>query len=146
MNSMTKEEAAAQLDGNEYCREGSVELWARMKVRGLVAVFGASDDLMEFRGAIHDEVGCYGGGTAYVTHDGLLQSECDCEDCPYFGRLLDDAATIEASWSPDGEDLSWAYITDIPHATFTIMEDGEPYCKGIVFALADVHQKEPDHG
>jgi hypothetical protein len=104
----------------------------------LVAVFGASDDLMEFRGAIYDEVDCYEGGTAHVTPDGLLRNECDNDGCPYFERRQNTSSTIEASWAPDGEDISWVYITEIPHATFTIMEDGEPYCRGIVFDLADV--------
>lgn len=135
---MDTKEAAKQLDGGEYGREGSVELWARMKVRDLVAVFGASDDLMEFCGAISDEVGCYDGGTAYLTPEGLLQNECDNEECPHFERLQKGAATIEAVWAPDGEDISWVYNTTIPHETFTIYEDGEPYCRGIVFALADV--------
>lgn len=131
---MTKEDAAAALDGNQYRYEGSPELFAAMKSAGLVAVFGASDDLMEFRGALHDEVGCYDGGTAYLTPVGLLDNDCE-SDCPYFEKLSSKAAAIEASW---GDDLSWVYITNIPHETFTIMEDDEPYCRGIVFALADV--------
>lgn len=32
---------------------------------------------------------------------------------------------------------SWIYQTDIPHATFEIVEGDDPYCRGIVFALAD---------
>jgi hypothetical protein len=63
---VTPEEAAAELDANQYGNEGSKDLFARMKAAGLVAVFGASDDLMEFRGAIYDEAGCYDGGTVYV--------------------------------------------------------------------------------
>ncbi len=49
--------AAAKLDGKQYGDEGSSTLFAEMKEHGLVAVFGASDDLMEFRGAVYDEVG-----------------------------------------------------------------------------------------
>ena len=33
---------------------------------------------------------------------------------------------------------AWTYMTDIPHATFDVMDDGELYCRGIVFALADL--------
>ena len=43
---------------------------------------------------------------------------------------------ITAVWDTDG--YSWIYQTDIPHATFEIVEDGAPYCRGIIFALADV--------
>ena len=134
---MDVKEAAAALDGSEYREEGSRELFDQMEAAGLVAVFGASDDLMEFRGAINDEVGCYDGGEAYLTPEGLLVSECDDDRCPYFGRALKTAAKIEASWSDD-DNFAWVYITDIPHETFVVNEDGEGYCRGIVFRLADV--------
>ncbi|MFZ5713072.1 MAG: hypothetical protein ACOY3N_09550 [Bradyrhizobium sp.] len=133
---MTKEEAAAQLDGCEYTKEGSRDLWKAMADAGLVAVFGASDDLMEFRGAIRDEVGSYNGGTAYLTSAGLLVNDCDDDNCPHFARAKENAATIEAIWDRDG--ISWQYETEIPHVTFKVKEDGGDYCEGIVFRLADV--------
>lgn len=136
---MTPKEAAAALDGNEYGKEGSSELFTRMRANRLVAVFGASDDLMEFRGAIKDEVGCFDGGTAYLTMAGLVTPECDDEKCPHEERRKETAATIEAKWDTDG--FSFVYETDIPHATFIIKEDGENYCRGIVFALVDVKEK-----
>lgn len=134
---MNAKEAAERLNGSEYRNEGSKELFAKMKNAGLVAVFGASDDLMEFRGAIYDEVGCYDGGTACLDENGLLRNECDNEDCPHFARLKKSARTIKAIWSPDEPECSWIYETDIPHETFDVMEDGELYCRGIVFRLAD---------
>lgn len=133
---MLPSEAAARLDGNEYCKEGSKELFQAMKAAGLVAVFGASDDLMEFRGAIYDEEGCCNGGTTYLTAAGKLQNDCENDDCPHFEKLKKTAATIEAVWDSGG--FSWRYQTAIPHAKFIIKEDGENYCEGIVFALADV--------
>ena len=133
---MDRTEAAQQLDGNEYREEGSPELFAAMKAAKLVAVFGASDDLMEFRGAIHDEVGAYDGGTAFLTPSGLLTNDCDNDECPHFLRAQKDAAEIQAKWDEGG--FSWQYQTDVPHTKFVINEDGEPYCEGIVFALVDV--------
>lgn len=134
---LTASEAATRLDGGEYSNEGSHELFAEMKAAGLVAVFGASDDLMELRGAVHDEVGCYGGGIAYFTKDGLLTNDCDSDDrCPYFHKIREAAAPIESLWDDGG--FSWRYKTSIPHHEFKIFEDGEPYCEGIVFALQDV--------
>jgi hypothetical protein len=135
---ITKEEAAARLDGNQYREEGSKELFFAMKEAGLVAVFGASDDLMEFRGAIDDEVGCYDGGEAYLTRDGLLTNDCDNERCPHFEKLKAKATKITALWC-DEDDLSWTYaLPTVPHADFIIKEDSDLYCRGIVFALADV--------
>lgn len=133
---MTRDEAAATLNGNEYRDEGSRDLFKNMKEDGLVAVFGASDDLMEFRGAIDDEVGCSNGGTAYLTSSGLVANRCESDDCPYFIESRKKAATIEAIWDRGG--ISWQYETEIPHSTFKIKEDGDDYCEGIVFALADV--------
>jgi len=134
---MTRDEAAAALDGNEYRKEGSTDLFKAMKAAGLVAVYGASDDLMEFEGAISDEVGVYNGGITYLNRQGLITSQCDSDNCPYHKQELKHApAAIEAVWDSDG--FSWQYKTALPHAKFIIKEDGENYCEGIVFALADV--------
>ena len=134
---MTPTEAASILNGNEYRDEGTKGLFAEMKESGLVAVFGASDDLMEFRGAISDEVGCYDGGIAYLTPAGLLSNECENDECPHFTKIKEKAATIEAMWDSNG--YSWQYETNIPNvARFIINEEGEPYCEGIVFKLSEV--------
>jgi hypothetical protein len=130
-------ELAALLTGREMDKEITSAEEKQAKADGLVVVFGASDDLMEFRGAIHDEVGCFNGGTAYVTPAGLLTNDCNDDRCPHFAKLRDKAATIQAGWCEE-EGYSWTYSTETPHATFEIMEDGEPFCRGIVFALADV--------
>ncbi len=133
---MTPTEAATHLNGNQYRKEGSRELFMTMRESGLVAVYGASDDLMEFNGAIHDEVGAWDGGTAYLTNAGLLVNDCGNEDCPHFKKLKEAAATINAKWDSGG--FSWQYETEIPHVKFVIKEDDDNYCEGIVFALADV--------
>ena len=135
---MDTAEAAAALNGNEYRNEGSRELFAQMKQDGLVAVFGASDDLMELRGAIDDESGAYDGGEVYVTRKGLLANRCDDEDCPYHADERKHAVIIHGFWCEEGSGADWTYQTTIPHKTFEIMEDGAVYCRGIVFALADV--------
>jgi hypothetical protein len=134
---MNRDELAAKLTGATYPFDPPQDLQRAAKDAGLVIVFGASDDLMEFRGAIHDELGAYDGTTAYLTKAGMLTSECEDADCPYFERAKAGAATIVAIWE-DGEPYSWRYATKIPHATFEIVEDGESYCRGIVFALSDV--------
>jgi hypothetical protein len=133
---MDSKEAAAAINGNEYREEGSRALWASMKDAGLVAVFGASDDLMEFRGAIDEEIGAYNGTTAYITRGGLFLNECEDDDCPYAKKAVKAATPIDAIWARD--DISWQFDTAIPHESFDVMEDGEVFCRGIVFALADV--------
>lgn len=133
---MTPQEAADKLNNSQYPAEGSPTLFAAMKAAGLVAVFGASDDLMEFRGAIDDELGAWQGAAAYLTSAGLLKNECSQDDCPYHAKERDKAFVIEAIWDRDG--IPWQYKTTIPHVTFDVYEDDDVYCLGIVFALVDV--------
>lgn len=132
---MDVKEAAALLNGREYNKEITRDEEQAFKAAGLVAVFGASDDLMEFRGAWRDEFDCYSGGIAPVFAGGLVKNNCEDEDCPYFESVRANARTIQAVWAEDG--FSWLYITDIPHETFVIMEDGDTYCRGIVFKAED---------
>lgn len=141
---LTKAALATHLDGKEYPFDVPPDLEAQAKDAGLVVVFGASDDLMELRGAISEEVGAGEGATILLTQDGLFVEDACESHCRYFQQAKADAerhgATITALWEQDG--VSWSYETSIPHATFTILQDGEVYCRGMVFALADVGKTE----
>lgn len=134
---MSTTEIAAALHGSEYPLRITRVIAAAAKSERIVIVYGASDDLMVFDGAIHDDIGAFEGTVAYLTPTGLLANDCDNDDCPHFARAKKHAATIEAIFSPD-DSKTWAYKTTIPHQTFDVMEDGQIYCTGIVFALADV--------
>lgn len=118
---------------------------------GLVIVFGASDDLMELRGAIDDEVGAWNGCTTSLAGGKLLINDCDEDRCPYFAALNRKAVKLLAHWDdadPEDETITtevWTYSfldgdgepLDVEHADFTINEDGEPWCRGVVLALDD---------
>lgn len=137
---MTAKELAYLLNGREYGSEITKEEISIAKESGLVVVFGASDDLMEFRGAMDDEVDCYDGDKiVYVDEHGIYKAptNCDeCEKCEYVQDKHNACNTIYAIWC-DGE-FSWTYHTEIPHETFEIIDDGEKYCRGIVFCLSDL--------
>ena len=99
---------------------------------GFVIVYGASDDLMEFDGAICDEIGYYDGSTAWIKGE-------RGSDAP----IVVGEKTIKAIWcggetDADGQEITWTYETEIPHETFMIYEEGKPFCRGIVFSIADV--------
>jgi hypothetical protein len=130
------EEVANILDKIEYGEDISPIDMKYAKCNDAVIVFGASDDLLEFRGAINDEVGCYGGGMVYFNRSGELRSECGDDYCPYFAKLRANASKIKAIWGAGG--YAWTYETDIPHETFEMTDDGCYYCRGIVFLLSDV--------
>ena len=135
---LTKEKAAEMLNGCDNSHEMSKELEAKLKDAGLVVVFGASDDLCEFRGALDEEVGCY-GGKIRLSKKGFVDYPVDeytCADCPLMKKELVNGKTINVIWAQG--DYSWTYETDIPHATFDVMEDGEKYCRGIVFHMDDL--------
>lgn len=136
---MIEKEIADMLDGLEYGEEIRDDILKYAKENGAVIVFGASDDLMKFRGAITGEVSVVIGDTCvYIDKNGLLENKCDNKYCPYFieKRLL--ATYIMAVWDSNG--YSWIYITTIPHETFDILEVSaiqtwKKYCRGIVFSI-----------
>lgn len=130
-------EFAKSISGKEYgYPQFTKEEIETAKENGFVIVYGASDDLMEFEGAIYDEVGCFDGGTDLIDKTGAISEDsADDED--------KDLQRIEAIWcggekDENGNEITWTYETDIPHETFMIYEDGEPYCRGIVFSIDDI--------
>lgn len=139
---MNKEELAKELDGNQYRDEVSSELELKAKENGLVIIFGASDDLMEIRGAIDDEIGMYEGGEAYIHNNDILRCEDPFDDLDEMIQFLAGFGVavcqhkIIAEW--DKDDYSWVYSSEIPHASFDILEDDDKYCRGIVIDLKDL--------
>lgn len=134
---MKKEELASMLNGRQYRDEITPDIQHALQESDLVVVYGASDDLMEFRGAIDEELGAWDGGLAYLNKDGILLNECEDDDCPHFKKLMANGIKVEQLWCEEPK-ISWTYKTDIPHSTFEILEDGETYCRGIVFNLSDI--------
>lgn len=132
---MTKEEFAALLNGREYNDEMTSAEEAQAKAGGLIVLFGASDDLLEARGAVHDESGACGGSEIRLHAGGFLSDweSLDKDDEADVEKYFADkprAKVILTEWDKDG--YSWVISTKLPHATFDILEDGEKYCRGIV--------------
>lgn len=140
---MTKEELAQKLNGADYphgLNNRLRSLKSLIRDAGLVVVYGASDDLMEFDGAINDELGAYGGQTALVDAEGLLPNREEIDDDEELEKFFSRkpfAREIKAVWNPNGPNPPWTFETTIPHATFEVTEDEGVFCRGIVFALED---------
>lgn len=128
METVTKEQLAEILNGREYGKEIMPVDITVAKQNNLVIVYGASDDLMEFEGAISEEFGT----EAIFDKKGNELEQCE-DGCKYFQEAFEKANKIKGTYTNNG----WVYKTDIPHATFDIFEDGELYCKGLVFSLND---------
>jgi hypothetical protein len=144
MSNQIIDKICAALDGAEYPLRGHDATFQLAKDNGIVIVFGASDDLVELRGAIHDEVGAYDGTTFKVDKKGPIpyfeDIDSDDEDAleDYFKRK-NGGREIKAIWAPKHlPDTSWIYETDIPRTVFNVMEDGNVYCVGIIFKLEDL--------
>ena len=137
---MTKEGLAAAITGAEYPFHLEKDLARQAREAGLVVVYGASDDLMEFEGAIREEVGAFEGTTVWLSEDGLFDIDACADKCPHFEsafqHVREYGQALHAVWGKNG--YSWQYQARIPHSTFEIMEEGEKYCRGIVFRLTDV--------
>lgn len=144
---MTAKELAEILTGRKHGMEITSEEARSAKDAGLVVAYGYSDDNVEFSGAIDEEVGAYEGTTIHLTKDGFLEEPAcgiaENIECPYFIKEREKAKTIKAVWHDEGGPC-WTFETDIPHETFTIMENGEPWCIGVVFSMEDVRGNEAD--
>ena len=127
---MTLKEFAERLNGTEHNGYPilSKEDIGIAKENGFVIVTGASDDLIEFEGAIEDEAGCFDGGKVYISKRGVEEKKTK--------------NVIEALWCQAKDENStvipWAYETKIPHETFSVIDVSEVYCRGIVFKLEDI--------
>jgi hypothetical protein len=117
------------------------DLVARALASGLVIVQGVSDDGVGFDGAITAHIGAFDGVTAMVHPGGLLPrfesiKRDDKEAFRSYFQHEPKAVALHALWCAE-PGYSWTFSTNIAHETFEIAEDGEPFCRGIVFALKD---------
>ena len=133
---------AGLLDGLQTPIVLSPDLIQRAKTAGLVILFSNGDGVMEFEGAIQDEVEGYNGFNVFIDAAGLVPefNSIDRDDKnalrQYFQRetyarslhLLND---VEISGA-------WTCKTDIPHEVFNIFAGDALVFRGIVFALADL--------
>lgn len=143
---MEVKDLAALLNGREYGDEITTDEQEQAKAAGLVIVYGYSDDCVELDGAINNELGAYGGVTFKVNANGLVPrwedvEHGDEEACERYFRIKSAPANaIKADYVKG----VWIIRAGIPHSTFEVMEDGELFCRGIVFRLADAGGPMPD--
>lgn len=144
----TKEQMAERLNGRQYGRETTKEDIQLARQSGLVIIYGASDDIVEFEGAIVDEIGAYNGAhfTIVTTWTetpvyGEFKTYREVKNYDIVSIENDSSITknrFEAMWSPEELKCSWLIKTDLPHATFDIMEEDDLFCRGIVVDLKDI--------
>lgn len=135
---LTAKMVAERMNGREYMHEIGDDEENELVFRGLVVVFGYSDDNVELRGAITEEVGCYEHGTIPILDGDIFVPPCgdDCEryDCQLLKDAYRRSKSIRAEFKSDG----WKFDADFPYEKFVIMEDGKVFGEGIVFDLEDL--------
>jgi hypothetical protein len=148
---MTRTELAMKLTGRKYGDEMTDEEEQLAKDNGLIVIFGQSDDLIEFRGVIYDEISAWDGTDFIIATPGTKIPVDEDEETYRKAKALEpisiseDSSTnknrFKAEWCPSDEDCSWRITTDLPNTTFQIMnEDDENhvYCYGVVIEVKDL--------
>jgi hypothetical protein len=157
---MTAEEFARLLDGREYGDEMSKEENELAAENRLFVFFGQGDDELKCSGIISFCMNAVGGSELEIvtylsdlewwrpfTQDmkETLKEIKEYEESIGFksrhpendyDNFLKIAKrfTVKAELFPEDPDATWLITTDVPHATFDIMEDGDLFCRGIVVA------------
>jgi len=155
---------AKLLDGNECGNELKNDLLRDIegfcKERNWLIVFPYSDDNVELRGAIDDEISAWDGTTIRFVKSGDFYMDEDDYECYHkasknmfitvnsheideiknkYDNWLDyNGLVIEALWEPEHlPNYSWAYhaLGNIDYAEFDIFEDGEPHSRGMIINL-----------
>jgi len=138
VDEMTKEQLAAMLKRSKYPLSLTNDLRKQAKENGLLVVYGASDDLIEFDGCFRDELGCGDKTSVLINRTGALDpdfedDESSIEHAFFMKYTSKEIVTIFG----DGE-YTWQYKTDIPHASFDIIDNDNLYCKAMVINVDDI--------
>jgi len=136
---MAIQEFAKMLDGRESGNEITCEEIEQAKELGFVVVCGYSDDNAELQGAIRDEISCFEGGEIRLDSNGVFE-ECDCE-CSHSVLAKEKCKLIDIRWDDSEGEYAWTYETEIPHATFDVLDEGgNKWCRGIVFDIKSLEE------
>lgn len=141
-------EFASMLDGREYGSEVSEQESEKAGCLGFLVVYGYSDDNVELRGVVDEEIGAWEGTVIKFDRRGVKPSWDDKNELKdkydarlYFSRENLPAFLINAEWCNE-PGVSWVItlkefeVFGIQWEPFTINDDGEPFCRGLVADLS----------
>lgn len=147
---MNHAELANRLNGCDYPLE-SDNLLEELQANSLVVLHPYSDDNMEIHGAIDDEFGCWGGGTAYLTRSGLVPGMAEdgeieeppdnVDDLLKMADLIKSSIKIKVADTDINDNPIWCYEMpeNFPHSTFELHdEDDKVMAICVVFSIHDM--------
>lgn len=142
---MTIKEIADKLNGREYGLEVLPGEAAELKAAGIVVVYGYNDDCIEFEGAVETEIGIWDTGDIPLLNGVPFDVPCATEEfetsyCPLLKEVAKRLKYIKAKFGGNG----WEFDADFPHEKFTILEEGDAFGVGLVYALADLMEVQED--
>lgn len=148
MKKITAEELSTLFDGRQYLEEITEQEEKLAKENNLAVVFGASDDLLEFRGVFDDEFGAteefwFNKEFKIIADHEEIEIKQNHIDLGFnnlykfnFHQKLENKITQE--WCPVDIDTSWRISANFTHHTFNIYDNEKLYCIGIVFHINDL--------
>lgn len=120
-------EIASLLDGYNFRDEDFERILEENKYfcieNGIVICYGYSDDLLELDGAIHAEFDCWCNNRFYINENGKKTSS----------KYVYPISVICCE-----NKIFWQYKFKPKHEIFTIYDDEDIFCKGIVFFVEDL--------
>lgn len=137
---MKLKDFAKMLNGREYAYPQFSEKEIMIaKENRIVIIYGVSDDLMDIDGAITDETDVWRGGTVHIQIPYYVAGQMIGGGVVAGNNGQNNVLRVDAKWCEDktdgGNTIPWSYYTSVPHEEFDILEDGEVYCRAIVFKI-----------
>ena len=147
-NTISAGALANYLNGKQYREEITEQEEKLAKDSNLVVVFGASDDLIEFRGAFYGEFGA--GDNFYfdkefktiAEHNIFKLTEEHIARTNFgiykFNAKFNLSNHILQEWCPKDIKTSWRISANFKHYPFNVYDGEDLYCIGIVFNVNDL--------
>lgn len=147
------------------------EIAASVREDNIVIIYGYSDDIVEFDGAIIEELDCYGAADFFIDY---IDRHCyylfpqdfvdhateyinsDYEDTlPLIDELLQEhikkIIKLKAAYCGKFNKDGWGFELELPESTkidydtFNVLEDGEVFIKGLIIDLESFKKAEAEY-
>lgn len=135
---INRKQFAKLLDKRQYRNEMTMQEEKLAKENGLLVIFGASDDLLEFRGLISEEIPAYEGCSAFIIKNKIGELSV-IEENKFKKYTTNKEVEIKipniriiADFNPTFIDTSWLISSEIENSSFDIFDGNDLFCRAIV--------------